>query len=152
VKLSKITQQFISVVILVAACGVYASAQRLIVVGWNIESGGATDAAVAQRVRAFQSIDLWGLSEVGNDTTLQAVEVAAADGENGAALRRILGSTGCGDRLAIVYNETRLQFVASQEVHRVTYNADTPPPGRCQRSQLVAEFVDAHSTRISVYG
>jgi endonuclease/exonuclease/phosphatase family metal-dependent hydrolase len=146
-KLSKTLQQFISVVILVAACGVCARAKRLIIVGWNIESGGATDAAVAQRVRTFQSVDLWGLSEVGNDTTLQAFEVAAEDGENGADFQRILSVTGCGDQLGIVYNATRLTLVGSQELHRATYNADTPPPGRCQRSPLVAEFVDTRSTR-----
>jgi endonuclease/exonuclease/phosphatase family metal-dependent hydrolase len=40
-----------------------------------------------------------------------------------------------------------LQVVGSQELHRVSYNADTPPPGRCQRSPLVAEFVDTRSNR-----
>jgi len=43
-KLSSTLQRFISLVFLVALCGGYAHAQRLIVVGWNIESGGATDA------------------------------------------------------------------------------------------------------------
>ncbi len=56
-KLSKITQRFISLVFLVALCCGYAHAQKLIVVGWNIESGGATDAAIAARVRRFQGVD-----------------------------------------------------------------------------------------------
>ena len=64
-KLSSTLQRFISIVFLVALCGGYAHAQRLVVVGWNIESGGATDAAVAQRVRRFQGVDIWGLAEVG---------------------------------------------------------------------------------------
>jgi hypothetical protein len=68
-KLSTITQRFIFFAVLVALCGGYAQAQRLIVVGWNIESGGATDAAVAQRVRSFQGVDLWGLAEVQNDAS-----------------------------------------------------------------------------------
>jgi hypothetical protein len=145
-KLSTITQRFISLVFLVALCGVCAYAQRLVVVGWNIESGGATDAAVAQRVRSFQGVDIWGLAEVGNDTSLQSFEVAAEDNEN-ADYRRILSTTGCGDRLGIVFNAARLQLIGSQELHRVTYNADTPPPGRCQRSPLVAEFQDTRSNR-----
>lgn len=66
-KLSTTLQRFISVVFLVALCGGYAHAQRLVVVGWNIESGGATDAAIAQLVRSFQGVDIWGLAEVGND-------------------------------------------------------------------------------------
>ena len=131
-KLSTITQRFISLVFLVALCGVCAYAQRLVVVGWNIESGGATDAAVAQRVSSFQSVDIWGLAEVGNDTSLQSFEVAAEDNEN-ADYRRLLSTTGCGDRLGIVFNAARLQLIGSQELHRVTYNADTPPPGRCPR-------------------
>jgi len=146
-KLSSTLQRFISIVFLVALCGGYAHAQRLVVVGWNIESGGATDAAVAQRVRRFQGVDLWGLSEVQSDTALRSFETATEDGENGADFKRILSTTGCGDRLGIVYNATRLQLVGSQELHRVTYNADTPPPSNCQRSPLVAEFVDTRSSK-----
>jgi hypothetical protein len=86
------------------------------------------------------------LSEVGNDASLQSFEVAAEDGES-ADFRRILSATGCGDRLGIVYNATRLQLIGSQELHRVTYNADQPTPGRCQRSPLVAEFQDTRSNR-----
>jgi hypothetical protein len=112
-KLSSTLQRFISLMFLVALCGGYAHAQRLIVVGWNIESGGATDAAVAQRVRSFQGVDLWGLAEVQSDASLQSFETAAEDGENGADFRRILSTTGCGDRLGIVYNATRLQLISS---------------------------------------
>jgi endonuclease/exonuclease/phosphatase family metal-dependent hydrolase len=49
--------------------------------------------------------------------------------------------------LGIVFNATRLQLIGSQELHRVTYNADQPPAGRCQRSPLVAEFQDTRSNR-----
>jgi len=115
-KLSTTLQRFISLVFLVALCGGYAHAQRLVVVGWNIESGGATNAAVAQRLRSFQGVDLWGLAEVQNDASLQSFETAAKDGENGADFKRILSTTGCGDRLGIVYNATRLQLVSSQEL------------------------------------
>jgi len=115
-KLSTTLQRFISLVFLVALCGGYAHAQRLVVVGWNIESGGATNAAVAGRVRSFQGVDLWGLAEVQNDASLQSFETAAKDGENGADFKRILSTTGCGDRLGIVYNATRLQLVSSQEL------------------------------------
>jgi hypothetical protein len=85
-KLSSTLQRFISLVFLIALCGGYGHAQRLVVVGWNIESGGATDGAVAQRVRSFQGIDLWGLSEVGSDTSLQSFEAAAEHGENAVIL------------------------------------------------------------------
>jgi hypothetical protein len=83
-KLSPTLQRFILLVFLVVLCGGYAHAQRLIVVGWNIESGGATDAAVAQWVRRFQGVDLWGLSEVQSDASLRSFQTAAEGGENGA--------------------------------------------------------------------
>jgi endonuclease/exonuclease/phosphatase family metal-dependent hydrolase len=78
---------------------------------------------------------------------LQAFEVAAEHDEGGADYTCILSTTGCGDRLGIVFNATRLQLIGSQELHRVTYNADQPPAGRCQRSPLVAEFQDTRSNR-----
>jgi hypothetical protein len=138
-KLSAITRRFIFVVFLAALCGGYAHAQRLVIVGWNIESGGATDAVVTQRVRSFQGVDLWGFIEAGSDTSLQSFEVAAEDGEN-ADFKRLLSQTGCGDRLGIVFNATRLQLVGSQELHRVTYNADQPSVGRCRRSRWSPNF------------
>ncbi len=78
-KLSKLSRRFISVVFLVALCGAIAHAQRLVVVGWNIESGGATDAAISQRVRSFQGVDPWVLSEVSNDTSLQSLDEKQQD-------------------------------------------------------------------------
>jgi hypothetical protein len=77
---------------------------------------------------------------------LRAFEVAAEDGEH-ADFQRLISLTGCGDRLGIVFNATRLHLVRAEELHRITYNADEPPPGRCQRSPLVAEFRDGRSNR-----
>jgi hypothetical protein len=145
-KLSTTFQRFISVAFLVALFGVYASAQRLTVIGWNLESGGSSSTAIAERVRRFQGVDLWGLSEVAGDATLKAFEVAAEDGEH-ADFQRLISLTGCGDRLGIVFNATRLQLLRAEELHQVTYNADEPPPGRCERSPLVAEFRDSRSNR-----
>jgi hypothetical protein len=145
-KLSTILQRFISVAFLVALFGVYASAQRLTVIGWNLESGGSSSTAIAERVRRFQGVDLWGLSEVAGDATLQAFEAAAEDGEH-ANFQRLLSLTGCGDRLGIVFNAARLKLLRGEELHQVTFNADEPPPGRCHRSPLVAEFQDMRSNR-----
>jgi hypothetical protein len=145
-KLSITFQRLISAAFLVALVCVYASAQRLTVVGWNLESGGSSSTAIDERVRRFQGVDLWGLSEVAGDATLRAFEVAAEEGEH-ADFQRLLSLTGCGDRLGIVFNSTRLKIMRADELHRVTYNADEPPPGRCQRSPLVAEFQDTRSNR-----
>jgi hypothetical protein len=125
-------------------CCVPAQAQKLIVISWNLESGESSDTFIANRVKTFQGIDLWGLSEVANDTTARIFEEAAEDGEN-ADFRRILSTTGGGDRLAIVYNATRFQLISKGEIHRVTFDADQPTPGSGQRSPLMAELQDTQS-------
>ncbi len=149
-KLRTTLQRFIAAAFLVALSGIYASAQRLTVIGWNLESGGSSSTKIAERVRKFQGVDLWGLSEVAGDATLRDFEIAAEDGE-GADFRRILSATGCGDRLGIVFNAARLQFINLQELHRITYNAEEAPPARCERSPLVAEFRDTRSNRRFVF-
>lgn len=113
--------------------------QRLVVVGWNLESGESSDTFIANRVKTFQGVDIWGLSEVLNDTTASIFEAAAEDGEN-ADFRRILSESGGNDRLAIIYNATRFTLVRQLELHRITYDSDTLPPGRNQRSPLVVEL------------
>ena len=113
--------------------------QRLVVVGWNLESGESSDTFIANRVRTFQGVDLWGLSEVLNDTTVSIFETAAEDGEN-ADFRRVLSESGGADRLAIIYNATRFTLLRQMELHRITYDSDTLPPGRNQRSPLVVEL------------
>ncbi|HEU0174963.1 MAG TPA: hypothetical protein VFV58_11950 [Blastocatellia bacterium] len=145
-ELSITLQRFISVAFLVGLFGVYASAQRLTVIGWNLDSGGSSITAITERVRRFQGVDLWGLSEVAGDATLKAFQAAAEDGEH-ANFQRLISLTGCGDRLGIVFNATRLKLLRAEELHRVTYDADEPPPGSCQRSPLVAEFRDMRSSR-----
>jgi endonuclease/exonuclease/phosphatase family metal-dependent hydrolase len=114
-------------------------AQRLTIISWNLESGGSSDSFIANRVRTFQGVDLWGLSEVAGDGTASTFEVAAEDGEN-ANFERVLSTTGSGDRLAIVFNATRFELINKMELHRVTFNADTPTPNSGQRSPLVVEL------------
>jgi len=96
-----------SILLLITLSG---SAQTLTIVAWNIESGKSTNNAVGNRIKEFQGVDVWGMSEVLNDTALSAVELAAEDGEN-ADFKRVLGSTGGADRLGIVYNANRFSEV-----------------------------------------
>jgi hypothetical protein len=115
-----------------------AFAQRLTIISWNLESGESSDSFIATRVRTFQGVDLWGLSEVAGANTASAFEAAAEDGEN-ANFEHVLSTTGGGDRLAIVFNATRFELVNKMELHRVTFNADSPTPNSGQRSPLVVE-------------
>ncbi|HEX7317610.1 MAG TPA: endonuclease/exonuclease/phosphatase family protein [Pyrinomonadaceae bacterium] len=109
-----------------------ANAQRLTAVGWNVESGGAIPSRIAKRIRSFQGVDIWGLSEVRNESWAGAFEVAAEDGESGN-FRHITGTTGRDDRLVILYNAERFLRVSHQQLHHIN------PEGRV-RAPLVAHF------------
>jgi hypothetical protein len=106
----------------------------LTIVAWNIESGGAQIEAIAERIRRFQGVDVWGLSEVPASRWLPVVETAAEDGES-ADFEPILGTTGSDDRLAIVYNASRLEAIRHFELHDINIRDRV-------RSPLVAHLRD----------
>jgi len=99
----------------VALPGALAAQGTITAVSWNVESGGAQRAVVAERIRAYQEVDLWGLSEVESDQDAAAFERAAEEGE-GADFRRITGTTGGTDRLSIVYDADRFTLVRHFEL------------------------------------
>lgn len=104
-----------------------AQPDRLVVVSWNVESGDANPTVLAQRIRAFQGVDLWGLSEVEGNTWMNAFEPAAEDGES-ADFRRILGTTGGSDRLAILFNASRFDLVGQNELANININGSFRAP------------------------
>jgi hypothetical protein len=83
-------------------------AQVLRVVGFNVESGGARPEVVDDLIAGAQGVDIWGFSEVQDQSWATAFAQAAAQGETGA-FTPIRGSTGGGDRLLIVYNRDRFE-------------------------------------------
>ncbi|MCI0641731.1 MAG: hypothetical protein L0Y72_23350 [Gemmataceae bacterium] len=109
-------------------------AQQLKVIGYNVESGGAKPDVVKVRIEEADGIDLWGLSEVQNDAAAAIFQAAAGVGETGSPVfKRIVGTTGGADRLAILFNETRLEKLSHEELHGIN-------PGGNFRSPLVARF------------
>ncbi len=105
--------------------------ETLLVVSWNVESGGATSSAVAQRIAGMHGVDLWGLSEV-KASWESPFETAAEDGE-GADFQPILGTTGGGDRLLIIFDADRLEKVSKTELHNINVGGNV-------RSPLVGHF------------
>jgi hypothetical protein len=85
------------------------------VVGFNVESGGARPEVVDDLIAGAQGVDLWGFSEVQDQSWATAFAQAAAQGET-AAFTPILGTTGGGDRLLIVYNHERFDMVRKFEL------------------------------------
>jgi len=110
-----------------------ANANELKVASFNVESGGAVPAVIARKhIAPLQDIDIWGFSEVQDETWLPDLEQGTEEGEN-ADFQTILGSTGGGDRLAIVYNSNLLEEVKHYELDDINIQ------GRV-RSPLVGQF------------
>lgn len=114
------------------------SAQQLTVVSWNVESGGSDDQVIRARIASFQGVDLWGLSEVASATSAGTFELGAEDGED-ANFERVVGSTGGGDRLAILFNAERFRLVRSEELSNINQGN--------HRAPLVAELEEISSSR-----
>jgi hypothetical protein len=102
-----------SIVVMVVLVSLWACpgwAQALRVVAFNVESGRARPEAVGELIEATQGIDIWGFAEVQDETWATMFAQAAAHGATGA-FTPILGTTGGGDRLLIVYTRERLDVV-----------------------------------------
>lgn len=117
-----------------SALAVFASSEeiQLHVRSWNVESGGADPEVIAEQIAEAEGIHLWGLSEVANVQDAKAFQEAAGSGESGT-FKRIVGTTGRSDRLAILYDSDTLQFLDREELGHINI-------GRRVRAPLVARF------------
>ncbi len=103
------------------------------VAGWNMQSHGSDDSVLQSQLAAKDGVDLWGLSEVRDANALGAFEQGAEDGE-GADFDAVLGTTGGGDRLAILFDRTILELLDTEEL--TTLQEGNPN----HRAALVAHF------------
>ena len=108
------------------------AAEDITVIGWNAESGDANPAVVAARIAEIDGCDIWGICEVQNSSWASAFEDAAEVDEN-ADFKAILGSTGGADRMLIIYDSDRFDRLDDFELHRINLG------GRV-RAPLVAHF------------
>lgn len=121
--------------LLLAACAVpvapvapqAAGGSGLTVATWNAESGDADALVVAARLAAFEGVDLWGLSEVNGAADARLYEAAAEVGES-ANFSRILGSTGGGDRLLLLYDDDRFDLVRKGELDAINVRGNVRAP------------------------
>lgn len=117
-------------------CAFAARADELRIIAWNVESGGANAAVISERLREFEGIDLWGLSEVESEDWIKSFRRAA--GEHGGRFRYALGTTGRSDRLGVIYNTERFALLATSELHFAN-------PEFRVRSPFVAHLVERES-------
>ena len=106
--------------------------QEIMVIGWNAESGDANPDIVANRIEEIDGCDIWGICEVLNSSWASKFEDAAEVDEN-AVFESILGSTGGGDRMQIIYDSDRLELLSDFELHRINVSGTV-------RSPLTAHF------------
>ncbi len=110
-----------SILLTVASClGVASNApqfesNQFMVVGWNVDSGGADAQLTALRIARFQGVHLWGLCKVQNTHWAELFAQAAGENEPGRFVG-IISRTGGTDRSCIVYDTTRFELVRSFEI------------------------------------
>jgi hypothetical protein len=87
---------------------------ELRLIAWNVESGGADPETVSADITDLDGYDVWGLSEVHDDDAALYAE-AAAEGE-WSGVEYVLGTTGGSDRLLIMWNPAKVQFIEAWEL------------------------------------
>lgn len=131
----------LSIIVGLAFAATALGTETLLVVGWNVESGGAAPEAVAKRIEGMNGIDLWGLCEVKASWRSQ-FETAAEEGE-GADFQTILGTTGGGDRLLIIYDADKLERLDKAELQNINIGGHVRAPlvGRFRIRSTGDEFL-----------
>lgn len=109
-----------------------AATEELTIIAWNVESGGADPQVLAQRIADFDGCDIWGLSEVNDESWVAQFEIAA-EFEEEADFDAMTGTTGRSDRLVIIYDTTELDLLHWEELQNINIR------GRV-RAPLVAHF------------
>src|SRR5687767_8493526 len=107
-------------------------AQALGVAGFNVESGGARPDVVDDLIAGAQGVAVWGFSEVQAAIWAPLFAWAAAQGKT-EAFTPILGTTGGGDRLLIIYHQDRFNLVRQFELTDINIGGNV-------RAPLVAHF------------
>lgn len=101
---------------LLALCCVPAMAAPLTVVGFNIDSGGASDHVISLQLKESLGVDLWGLGDVWDSGDwLRRLREGAQSGEN-SEFGQVLGETGGDSRLLVLYRQSRLERVGQEEI------------------------------------
>jgi len=104
---------------------------------WNIGLDRADLTVIADRIEAFDGIDLWGLQEVNNRSAPPILAAAAADGEN-AEFAAIQGKAGDGLHLVALYNTDRYALLDWWELAAINTTGNVRP-------SLVLHLREKHS-------
>lgn len=118
---------FISIVALGAmyACSTHCAGESFRLIAWNVESGGAEPATIGARIKSFEDVDLWALSEVAfSDADLY---IQKAQEDESASYAGVIGNTGGGDRLLIIYDEEKFELLDAFELEYLAFGGGRAP-------------------------
>jgi len=112
---------------------------RLTIVSFNVESGDDTDPAkVAEDMATIaDGVDLWALTEVENKAAANVFREGTAVDTN---VRYILGNSGHGDRLTILYNLDTLKLKGTEELDHLP-GSRKPLVAHLQHKESRVEFL-----------
>ena len=97
------------------------------IINFNVESGQASIEHVATQVAEYQGCDLWAFVEVQDDHWAKRLEEAAESGEN-QDFTPILGSTGREDKLLIVFDSSKFEYLKHFELDHVNIKGRVRAP------------------------
>lgn len=105
---------------------------EIAVITLNVESGDSVAETVAETVARHRGEALWGFTEVRDRAYLDTLAAAAA-GADRPPFATLLGTTGYELRLALAWDESRLDLVDHEELHEINV-------GGTVRAPLVGRF------------
>lgn len=104
------------------------AAAPLTLVGYNVESGDASDHVIAVQLENSVGVDLWGLADVWDELGWpERLREGAGVGE-GATFGTVLGQTGGSSHLLVLYRNDRLQPLATEEIGAAQASDREPAP------------------------
>lgn len=116
-----------------------ADPDTITLIGWNVESGGALQPVVSERIAAFDGVDIWGLSEV-LQADAEAFTFGAEEGE-GADFEFLLGTTGGADRLLLIWNADRFEQTGGGELQEIALGGRAPLYVQLRNRKTLDEFI-----------
>ncbi|WP_448380777.1 endonuclease/exonuclease/phosphatase family protein [Gloeomargarita sp.] len=122
------------VLVLLVACSAGDASPRLVVAGFNVESGSADPRVIAAKhIQPHRNqVDIWGFAEVESNAWIEEFRQAMQSGW-WSDYRWLLGRSGGQDRLGVVYNARRLTYLRHEELAHINL-------GGKLRAPLVVEF------------
>lgn len=119
-------------------------ADAVSIVAFNVESDDSSDYVIGEQLAASRDIDLWVLTEVWDNKWPGRLADAARKAD-GMPYERILGASGGGNRILLLYRPDRLRLVDTRELTDI-------PHGKREAAPLLARFADPRGTEFEVVG